>query len=216
MKIIVIGATGYIGSGIVNEALIRGHQVTAVSRKQIQTNGHDNLRSVALDIFDQDKLTKLISEHDVVISAFSGFGHTAHVEDAKQQHITGIKNIIAASKVAKVSRLLLVGGAGSLKVASGADLVDTDTFPEEWKENAKSTRDALTLLRSEKDLAWTFLSPSALIAPGDRTGHFRLGKDDLLVDEHGDSKISIEDYAYAMLDEVEKPNHHQKRFTVGY
>jgi hypothetical protein len=124
--------------------------------------------------------------------------------------------IIAAVKKAGVPRLLVVGGAGSLEVAPGVALVDTPNFPAQYKSEALAGREFLNRLRAEKELAWTFLSPSAVLAPGERTGKFRLGKDQLLADAEGQSHISMEDYAIALVDELEQPRHTRERFTVGY
>ena len=112
--------------------------------------------------------------------------------------------------------MLVVGGAGSLEVSPGVQLVETMTVPELIKKGILGLREVLYILRKEKQLDWTFLSPAATIAPGERTGRFRVGKDQLLKDKNGDSKISIQDYAVAMLDELEKPKHKQERFTVAY
>jgi putative NADH-flavin reductase len=147
-----------------------------------------------------------------VISAFSGHAQ----DDILGYYMKGIRSIIAATKAAAVPRLLVVGGAGSLQVAPGMDLLDTPEFPAQWKPTAEGAREALQLLRQEPALAWTMLSPAAVIAPGARTGTFRIGSDQLLVDANGDSRISLADYAVAMIDELEKPTHSRQRFTVGY
>ncbi|MFA6303068.1 MAG: NAD(P)-dependent oxidoreductase [Legionella sp.] len=206
MKIVLIGASGFVGSFILSEALNRGHQVTAIVRNPGKLDQHSNLTSIQADVFDQDLLVELIAHHDAVISAFS----------ASQLQVQGFQSIIKATKRAKVQRLLVVGGAGSLKTSSGIDLVDTPEFPKEWKQLALATREVLKILKSESRLDWIFLSPSAQLFPGERTLKFRLGKDQLLIDEKGESSISTEDYAVAMLDELESPKHIRQRFTVGY
>ena len=147
-----------------------------------------------------------------MISAFSGHSQS----QVRDYYGRGLRSIIAAVKQAKVPRLLVVGGAGSLDVAPGVQLVDTPHFPAQWKETAEGARDALNLLRDEREIDWTMLSPSALLEPGLRSGRFRLGTDQLLVDAAGASYISLEDYAMAMLDELERPAHSRQRFTVGY
>ena len=131
-------------------------------------------------------------------------------------YLEGFRSILAASKQAAVARLLMVGGAGSLEVASGLQVLDTPDFPEQYKATAEGARQALQLLKQEKELDWTMLSPSAIIAPGQRTGKFRLGTDQLLIDQNGQSHISVEDYAAAMIDELERPAHSRQRFTAGY
>jgi putative NADH-flavin reductase len=212
MNIALIGATGFIGSGLRNELLSRGHRVTALVTHPEKLLSHANLTAVQIDVLDSAALGKQLKGHDAVISAFSG-----HAQDnIYEYYLRGIRSIIAASKTAKVPRLLVVGGAGSLQAAPGTDVVDTPTFPEQRKPTALGAREALRLLRNETDLNWTMLSPSAVIAPGQRTGKFRLGKDQLLVKADGKSDISLEDYAVAMIDELEKPAHLRSRFTVGY
>jgi putative NADH-flavin reductase len=145
----------------------------------------------------------LLAGHDAVISAVRFSGSDA-------------RTLIDAVKAAGVPRYLVVGGAGSLEVAPGQKLVDTPTFPAAYKPEALKGGEFLQALRAEKDLDWTFLSPSAMIAAGQRTGKFRLGGDQLLSDENGKSSISYEDFAVAMVDELEKPAHSRRRFTVGY
>src|SRR5260221_8607435 len=203
MKIALIGATGFIGSRLLAEALQRGHQVTAIVRNPEKLPQKAGLTPQRGDVYDQTGLAKLLAGHDVVISAV----HFLQSDPAK---------LIAAVKQSGVKRYLVVGGAGSLQVAPGKDLVDTPQFPTEYKAEAGKGRDFLNFLRSETGLDWSFLSPSALIQPGTRTGKFRLGTDQLLVAADGSSAISAEDYAVALLDEVEKPQHSRQRFTVGY
>ncbi|RXZ44248.1 NAD(P)-dependent oxidoreductase [Crenobacter cavernae] len=212
MNIALIGATGFIGSGLLKEALARGHKVTALVSRPERLAEHANLAPAKTDVQDSAALAAQLQDLDAVISAFSG-----HAEaDTYDYYVAGVRSIIAAAKQASVPRLLVVGGAGSLEVAPGVQGVDTPDFPEQWKASALGAREALNLLREEKELDWTLLSPSALIAPGERTGAFRLGSDRLLVDATGESRISVEDYAVAMIDELEKPAHPRQRFTVGY
>ena len=213
MKIALIGATGFIGSGILREALDRGHQVTAIVRRIERLPQHGNLVAQRGDVTKEAETATLVAGHDAVIS---GYSPGRDVADVYQEHISGYRAIINGVKQAGVKRLLVVGGAGSLEVAPGVQLVDTPEFPEQWKPGALSTREVLYLLRDEPELEWTFLSPSAMIAPGERTGRFRLGTDQLLTDAEGESRISVEDYAAAMVDELEKPQYIRRRFTVGY
>jgi putative NADH-flavin reductase len=131
-------------------------------------------------------------------------------------YVTGITNIIAAVKAAKTPRILVVGGAGSLEVAPGVQLIDTPDFPAAYAASAEGARQALNLLRGEAELNWTMLSPAAMIAPGPRTGKYRFGLNQLLLDAEGNSQISVEDYALAMVDELEHPKHPQQRFTLAY
>lgn len=212
MNIALIGATGFIGSGLRNELLSRGHRVTALVSHPEKLPPHANLKAVKTDVLDEQALIRQMKGRDAVISAFSGHAQG----DVYGYYVRGITSIISAAKTAKVPRLLVVGGAGSLEVSPGVQGVDTPGFPEQWKQSALGAREALRLLRNEKDLNWTMLSPSAMIAPGQRTGKFRLGKDQLLVKADGKSEISLEDYAVAMINELETPAHPRSRFTVGY
>jgi len=212
MKVALIGATGFIGSKLLDEALSRNHQVTALVSRPDRVTGHPNVTVVHTDVLDQAKLAEQLKGHDAVISAFSGHAQ-ANVYD---YYLQGVKSIIAAVKQAEIPRLLFVGGAGSLEIAPGVQVMDTPDFPTQWKATAEGARQALHLLRQEKALNWTMLSPAAHIEPGVRTGQFRLGTDQLLVDEQGQSHISLEDYAVAMIDELERPAHQGTRFTVAY
>lgn len=212
MNIVIIGASGFIGSVLLQEALSRGHQVTALVRDASKLPSHAQLQPVSVDVLDHNALAAQIRGKDAVISAFSGHAHA----DVHQAYLSGLQSIVAAVKQAGVSRFLIVGGAGSLEVAPGVQLVDTPEFPAQWKASALGARDALNLLRQDTELNWTLLSPSAYIFPGERTGRFRLGLDQLLTDEKGESRISVQDYAVAMLDELDKPAHPKQRFTVGY
>ncbi|OWW21913.1 NAD(P)-dependent oxidoreductase [Noviherbaspirillum denitrificans] len=212
MKIALIGATGFIGSAILKEVLSRGHQVTALVGHPEKLAAAPGLTPAGTDVLDRARLASQLKGHDAVISAFSGHAQG----DTYGYYVQGIRSIIDASKDADVQRLLVVGGAGSLEVAPGVQLLDTPEFPDMYRATAEGAREALKLLRAEPHLNWSMLSPSALIAPGERTGKFRLGTEQLLVNDKGDSRISVEDYAVAMVDELEKPAHQRKRFTVGY
>jgi uncharacterized protein len=203
MKIAIIGASGKAGSRIRDEALARGHEVTAIARNIDGIPKRERLAAKQGDVFDLDGMARLVAAHDAVISS-------------TRFKTVGAKPIVDAVKKAGVKRLLVVGGAGSLEVAPGQALVDTPDFPAVAKEEASAGRIFLNTLKAESALDWTFLSPSGSFAPGPRTGKFRLGKDALLKDAQGQSSISMEDYAIAMLDELEKPKHSRQRFTVGY
>ena len=213
MKIALIGATGFVGSAILQEALQRGHEVTAIVRNPEKVKPQPKLRPLKADVQKGDEVTRSVAGHDAVISAFNpGWSNP----DIYNQQVKGARSIINGVKNAGVKRLLFVGGAGSLEVKPGVQSVDLPEFPAEYKQGALATREALNLLRREPTLDWSFLSPSADLFPGQRTGKFRLGTDQLLADAKGESRISVEDYATAMLDEVEKPKHIRRRFTVGY
>jgi len=203
MNIAIIGATGNVGSRLVDEALSRGHRVTAIARHASSLAARPGLVTRNIDLADGAALAAALRGHDAVLSS------------VRFQPVP-LDAVVAPVKQAGVSRLLVVGGAGSLEVAPGAALVDTPDFPPEYKAEAQAGRAWLDGLRREKDLEWTFLSPSALFVPGERTGKFRLGGDALLTAADGRSWISMEDFAIAMLDEVENPSHVRQRFTVGY
>jgi putative NADH-flavin reductase len=213
VKIALIGATGFVGSALRHEALNRGHEVTAIVRHPERLPLHVDLTAKKADVLDVDSLTKILAGHDAVISAFSADRDSpTKLED----HVAGAKAIIAATKKAGVKRILVVGGAASLEVAPGHQLYDQPDFPPEWKAGAGGTREFLYLLRKEPDLDWTFLSPAANFEQGERTGKFRLGGDQLLVDEKGECRVSVQDYAVAMIDELERPEHIRQRFCVAY
>ena len=213
MKIALIGATGFVGSAILKEALDRGHEVTAIVRNPDTLTPHEKLCPKKGDVYNQDEVARLVAGSDAVISAFNP-GWTN--PDIYSQQVKGTHSIINGVKQAGVNRLLVVGGAGSLEVTPGVQSVDLPGFPAEYKQGALATREALNMLRKETGLEWSFLSPSADLFPDQRTGRFRLGTDQLLKNAQGESRISVEDYAMAMIDEVEKPQHIRRRFTVGY
>jgi putative NADH-flavin reductase len=202
MKIALIGASGQAGSRLLRELSGRGHSVTAIARNPSRIAALPGVTAKAGDVYDADGLAALLAGHDAVISAVHFVASDPRL-------------LIDAVKRSGVPRYLVVGGAGSLEVAPGVPLVSTPDFPEAYRDEALAGAAFLDLLRQEPDLDWTFLSPSALFVPGERTGQFRLGKDQLLANESG-SSISFEDYAIAMVDEIERPAHHRQRFTVGY
>ncbi|MEO7718720.1 MAG: NAD(P)-dependent oxidoreductase [Capsulimonas sp.] len=212
MKIALFGATGMIGGRILREALNRGHQVTAIVRDPAKlTEQHAHLTVITGDILNSDSIAETVKGANAVVSAYGPSGAADRtIVDAAQSLITGLSK-------AGVKRLLTVGGAGSLEVAPGLQVIDTPDFPVAYKSNAGAQRDALGVYKSEANaLDWTYLSPAGMIAPGERTNTFRLGGDQLVVDAEGNSRISAEDYAVAVIDELESPKHVQQRFTLGY
>ena len=217
-KVVLIGASGFVGNAILNELLERGHEVTAIVRHPEKVKADNpRLSVVGMDVEDSARLTDVCKGHDAVISAYNpGWGNPDMYEDTLRVY----PEILKAVKASGTGRLLIVGGAGSLFVKPGVRLVDTGTLPEAWLPGVKSlAKFYLETLVHEQDLDWVFFSPAANLGnlqPGVRTGKFRLGKDDLIVDEKGDSFISVEDYAMAMVDELEQENHHKERFTIGY
>jgi putative NADH-flavin reductase len=202
MKIALIGATGNAGSRILAELSRRGHHVTAIARQPDKVPALPGVTAVKADAGDVAGLAAAIKGHDAVISSVHFTASDPH-------------KLIAAVREAGVPRYLVVGGAGSLEVAPGVKLIDTPEFPALYKAEASAGGDFLDLLRRQPALDWTFLSPSAMFVPGERTGKFRIGGDQLLSNAQG-SSISFEDYAIALADEIEKPAHSRRRFTVGY
>lgn len=203
MNIALIGVTGRVGSRLLAELLRRGHRVTGIARDTCKLAGQPGLVLKNADADQPAQLAPLLAGHDAVISALKFATSEAAV-------------LLAAVKQAGVRRLLVVGGAATLEVAPGHVLLDTPGFPAAYRLEAEGGRRFLDTLRGEHDLDWTFLSPSAEFAPGERTGSFRVGGDALLTDAGGKSWISMEDYAIALVDELETPKHLRQRFTVGY
>jgi putative NADH-flavin reductase len=201
MKIALIGATGNVGQRIVAEATSRGHDVIAIARDVSKVAEQPGVTPVQADLSDKAAIARAIEGADAVVLSvrFQGLDFDA---------------VLDALKGAR--RLLIVGGAASLEVAPGVQMIDTPAFPDFIKPEAEPARQALAKLRGVTDIDWTFLSPSVFFEPGERTGKFRLGKDELLTAETGKSHISYEDYSIALLDEIEKPQHVKSRFTVGY
>ncbi len=198
----LIGASGNAGSRILKELSDRGHQVTAIARNTDPIPRLAGVTAARGDAQDVEGLAALLRGHDVVVSSV----HFSASDPAR---------LIMAVRRSGVRRYLVVGGAGSLLVAPGKRLVDQPEFPAQYRNEALAGAAFLDLLRTVEDLEWTFVSPSALFVPGERTGSFRLGDDQLLVGPDG-SRISFEDFAIAMADEIEKPTHIRRRFTVGY
>ena len=213
MKLAIVGASGKIGSRITAEALRRGHSVTGIVRHPEAGIKNDKVNWVKADALDKESLASAIKGHDALISAFGI--DWARPETYSQLVDVSVSEIEAAKK-AGVKRLIIVGGAGSLEVAPGIQLVDTPQFPEEWRAGANEQRKSLEVFRKENDLEWTFFSPAIIIEPGPRTERFRLGKDNPVFDEKGNSTISYDDYSIALIDELEKPQFIRQRFTIGY
>jgi putative NADH-flavin reductase len=209
MNVSLYGATGNAGSRILGELLNRGHQVTAIVRDPAKLPLQPGLTVRKGDLTDIAAIAEAVRGTPAVISAYGpGLNAPGDLVGATEHLVAGLKQ-------AGVSRLLMVGGAGSLEVAPGVQLVDSGYLPEEWKPIALAHRDALAILRSS-DLDWTSLCPAAYFEPGQRTGVFRLGQDNLVANEKGDSRISFEDFAIAMVDELENHAHPRQRFSVGY
>ncbi|MEO6910263.1 MAG: NAD(P)-dependent oxidoreductase [Edaphobacter sp.] len=209
MHIALYGATGHAGSRILTELLSRGHQVTAITRNHAKLAPQPNLTIKQGDLGSSAAIAANIQGADAVVSAYAPpFSDT-------DQLVAVTQNFIDAVKQAHVPRFLYVGGASSLEVALGVLLLDSGHLPAEWLAIGRSQRDALSLIK-KSDINWTCFSPAGFFEPGARTGKFRLGKDQLISDAQGNSRISMEDYAIALVDELEKPQHERQRFTIGY
>jgi uncharacterized protein len=212
LQIVVYGGTGHIGQRIVQEALNRGHEVVVVVRDPKSGAGEKpHLRTVAGDVLDSSDVARKVAGADVVVCAVSfrkppDYGGYRR---AAQSLTTALRSLGA-----KAPRLIVVGGAGSLEQSPG--VLVADHVPAAFRGEVLGQKDALDYYRSVNDVSWTYFSPAGTIAPGERTGKFRLGDDRLITDAKGESRISMEDYAVAVLDEAEKPAHTGRRFTIGY
>jgi uncharacterized protein len=211
MRLVIFGASGLLGTRLVSEALSRGHQLTAVARDVARIDDRGGqVATAAADVTDPGSVAAVAGGHDAALSAV-----TQH--DRPEMLVDAARGLLAGLSAAGVQRLVVAGGAGSLLVASGQRLMDTEGFHEEWKPEAIAAAAALDVFRqADTDVEWSYVSPGALLAPGERTGHYRLGGDELLVDEHGKSAISMEDFAIAMLDEAEDAKHPRQRFTAAH
>lgn len=214
-NVVLIGASGFVGTAILEELLNRGYCVTAVVRNpEKMTIRNASLSVVKADVSDVNTLAAVCKGKDAVISAYNpGWANP----DIYEETLKNYPLILEAVKKSGVKRLLCVGGAGTLFCAPGIRVVDSGAIPAEIMGGAKSLGEFyLNTLCNEKEIDWVFFSPAGSLEPGKRTGKFRLGKDDLIVDETGKSHISVGDYALAMVDELEQANHHRERFTIGY
>ena len=208
MKIALCGATGKAGSRIMNELLTRGHQVLAIVRAP-GASLPEGVKEAVDDLSDPKHTAATIKSVDALISAYA-----PPLNDPDELvHVT--KRLVDATEQSGVPRFLMVGGAGSLEAAPGMTLIDSGKLPPEWLSIATAHSRALEVLRASQ-VNWTSLSPAAYFGPGARTGHFRLGTNNLIADGNGDSRISMEDYAIAMVDELEDPHHSRARFSIGY
>ena len=208
MNVVLYGATGKSGSRILTELLARGHNVTSVARNPVGLPA--NVKSVKDDLSDVNKTAAIIFGADAVVSAYA-----PPPDDTDQLLGVTERQIEAVRKAGKNIRLIVVGGAGSLEVAPGVTILQSGHLPAEWIPIAASHEKALRLFE-KSDINWTYFSPAGFFEPGERTGNFRLGGNKLIADAQGNSRISMEDYAIALVDELEKPAHERARFTIGY
>lgn len=214
LKITVFGGTGNIGKRIVTEALDRGHQVTIISRDPSRvTQKHERLSVKQGNVLEPAQVAKLVAGQDVVVSAVGADranNPDYHIYRKAGESLVGALRTLGP----KAPRLIVVGGAGSLEISPGVLLVTT--IPDKYRAEVLGQKEALDYYRTVSDVKWTYFSPAGSIAAGTRTGKFRLGDDKLVTDAKGDSRISIEDYAVALINEAEKPEHVGRRFTIGY
>ena len=214
-NVLLIGATGFVGSAVLNELVSRGHKVTAVARNVEKVAKSELVDVVKEDVANVDAIAKLAEGKDAIISAYNPGWTNPDIATLISETYP---KILSAAKKSGVERLLIVGGAGTLFCAPGLRVVDSGAIPEEIMGGVRPLGDFyLNTLMNENDIDWVFFSPAGVFdQQGKKTGSYRLGKDDLIVDAEGNSHISVQDYADAMVNELEKPAHHKERFTIGY
>ena len=214
-NVLLIGATGFVGSAVLNELVSRGHKVTAVVRNIEKLTKSDLVDAVKEDVANVDAIAKLAEGKDAIISAYNPGWTNPDIATLISENYP---KILEAAKKSGVERLLIVGGAGTLFCAPGLRVVDSGAIPEEIMGGVRPLGDFyLNTLMNEKNIDWVFFSPAGVFdQQGKKTGNYRLGKNDLIVDAEGNSHISVQDYADAMVNELEKPAHHKERFTIGY
>ncbi|HEU4634666.1 MAG TPA: NAD(P)H-binding protein [Edaphobacter sp.] len=210
MNVVVYGATGNAGSEIVKELLRRGHTVTGVARKVESLKGHAGVTAKTDDLSSVDGIAEVIKGADVVVSAYQP------PADNTDALIDVTKRQLEAVKKAGVPRLVVVGGAGQLEVAPGVTLIKSGYLPAEYMPIALSHEKAAEVLKESSGVNWTYIAPAAYFVPGERTGKYRTGTNNLVSDEKGESRISFADYAIALVDEIEKRKHERALFSVGY
>jgi len=212
MKIALIGGTGFVGTAVLEEALSRGHDVVALARDPVKYQAREHLSVVRADVQDAAQVAAAVAGTDAVVSAFNPGWTVANIGAL---FTAGQRAIMQGTKQSGVKRILVVGGAGSLYVAPGKQLIDTPEFPKEIYEGAHAARQALDEMRGEQELEWTFLSPPVFLAAGERSGRYRTGGEHPLMEGEKPAGISVKDMAVAILDEIEAPKHLRARFTVA-
>ena len=214
-NVLLIGATGFVGSAVLNELVSRGHKVTAVARNVEKVAKSELVDVVKEDVANVDAIAKLAEGKDAIISAYNPGWTNPDIATLISENYP---KILSAAKKSGVERLLIVGGAGTLFCAPGLRVVDSGAIPEEIMGGVRPLGDFyLNTLMNENEIDWVFFSPAGVFdQQGKKTGNYCLGKDDLIVDAEGNSHISVQDYADAMVNELEKPAHHKERFTIGY
>lgn len=210
MHILLLGATGQIGSRVCTEAVRRGHHVTAVARDTDALEPERRIDVSAADASEKGAVRQLARNQDVIVASLSPRG-----EGGDDTYLQAIRNVLDVTRQSDPERVILVGGAGSLQTASGTEFLDTDDFPDEYKAESEVVRQARDMARTS-DTNWTVMTPPIVIEPGERTGAYRIGGNQLLIDEDGNSRITFEDFAAALVDELEEPAHEREQFTVAY
>ena len=216
MKVALIGASGFVGAAILDELVSRCHQVTAIVRNPERVKQDPLVTAIKANAHDENEISEAVKGHDVVVNAFNPGWTNPNIYD---EALRGAKAIQQGVKKSGVKRLFVIGGAGSLYIAPGVQLIDTPQFPAEYKAGASAARDYLDIIKSEPELEWTFLSPAIEMHQGTsgvRKGNYRKGLEDPVFNDEGRSIISVEDMAIAIVDELENPTHIRQRFTVGY
>ena len=216
MKVALIGASGFVGSAILNELLRRGHQVTAIVRNPEKIKQTENVSVIKANVLNQSEVEDAVKGQEAVISAYNAGWTNPNLYN---EFLKGAQAIQAGVKKSGIKRFIVVGGAGSLFIADGVQLLETPQFPEEFRPGASAARDYLNILKNEKELDWTFLSPAIEMhhgTSGIRKGAYRTGLDSPVFDANNRSIISVEDVAVAIVDELENSKHIRQRFTVAY
>lgn len=210
MEILLLGGTGHVGTRVRQEALERGHTVTAVARDTSDLEPTDRLGVESADASDKEAVRQLAEGHDAIVASLSPRG-----EGGVNTYLSAINSVLEVTQETDVQRVVIVGGAGSLKVDGDTELLDTPDFPDEIRDEAEAGRTARDLAQ-ESGANWTVLCPPIVLEPGERTGSYRVGDDRLLTDDEGESTISTEDFAVALVDELEEAAHEREQFTVAY
>lgn len=216
MKVALIGASGFVGTALLNELVARGHTITAIVRNPEKVKEQQGVSVVQADILDITKTADILKGHDAVVSAYNAGWTNPNLYN---DFLEGSKAIQTAVKSAGVKRLIVIGGAGSLYMPDGKQLVDSEQFPADIKSGALAARDYLDVLKTDTELDWTFFSPAIEMHPGtsgERKGHYRTSLDHPVFDENNRSVLSVEDLAMAIVDELENPKYIRKRFTAAY
>jgi putative NADH-flavin reductase len=217
MRIALIGATGFVGSAILNEALNRGHQVTAIARDTTKiTIVNNNLTAISCDVFNTDAVSEILAGHDAVVSAYNAGWKNPNMYNDYLNGAIAIQSAVAKSGV---KRFIVIGGAGSLYTAPGVQLIDRPEFPAFIKPGATAARDYLIELKKEETLDWSFFSPAIEMHQGTagiRKGVYRTGLESPVFDENNKSVLSVEDVAVVIVDELQHPKHIRLRFTAAY